>query len=82
MRGFANELAANELHQTGEERAAIWECAEAADCRQTSLTDTVEDQQLDVIAAVWSTLPSEVRAAIVAIVQAAAPTMEPHAAPS
>ena len=69
--GFANDLAGNQLQQSAEERAALWECAEAADCRRTSLIDTVDGQQLDVIAAAWSTLPSEVRAAIVAIVHAA-----------
>jgi len=76
-RDIANDLAGNELQQTAIERAALWECAETADCRQASLNDTEDGRQLHVIQAAWSLLPLEVRAAMVAIVQAAVPKVGP-----
>jgi len=64
------------LQQTAEERAALWECAEAADCLQASQIGSIEGEQLHVIVTAWNTLPTEVRAAIVAIVRAATPKAE------
>ena len=74
---FANGPAANELQQPADERAAIWECAGAANCRQASLIDTEDGRQLQAIHTAWRFLPLEVRAAIVAIVQAAVAKVEP-----
>ena len=76
-RDFANDLAGNELQQTAVKRAALWECVKAADCPQASLNDTEDGRQLHAIQAAWSSLPLEVRAAIVAIVQAAVPKVGP-----
>jgi hypothetical protein len=74
--GFGKHQAGNELQQTAELHAALWECAEAADCPHPSLIDTEAARQLLAIRSAWSRLSPDVRTAIVAIVKAGVPTVE------